>query len=215
MSHPDIGVVLENNEKYSHESQNANGTSTVETNSVVLNNTNVDKDTIEMLQNSNVNTKEADISKLSEIRNDNSEVYCDGNKNEHELCRKACPLNQEQIQNTNIENINDKSKESPLTVPDTLVQDISKLDIAENQATNKSKLGYSVVINQESDSLRNLWLYESSDEDSDYEKNWQLHMLKKKRAETFTDSESDSSESFESTDDDHETGAANGEPQDK
>lgn len=84
-----------------------------------------------------------------------------------------------------------EAKISTSTESEALAQDMSTLGIAE--PNNKFHSG--VILNQQTDSLKNLMFYESSDDesdDSDFETNWQLHMLNDtESAESSEDGETD------------------------
>lgn len=107
------------------------------------------------------------------------------------------------------ENVEGKTLESPSAVSEGLAQDINKLGISESFTQNNKKAYSSCVLNKQTDSLRNLMLYDSTDnesDDSDFEKDWQLHVLNSTiTIESSDDSESDSNESLESSDDQNET----------
>lgn len=99
-----------------------------------------------------------------------------------------------------INNVNEV-QESSSTAPETLIQDMRILNITEK---NNKNINSSVVLNKHTESLRNLMLYDSNtdneSDNSDFEKDWQLHVLNNPDTGSSEDSESDSNESVESSD---------------
>lgn len=99
-----------------------------------------------------------------------------------------------------VKNVND-IQESTSAAPEKLIQDLSILNITEK---NSKHFNSSVVLNKHTDSLRNLMLYDSNtdneSDNSDFEKDWQLHVLNNPDTGSSEDSESDSNESLGSSD---------------
>lgn len=99
-----------------------------------------------------------------------------------------------------VKNDND-IQESTAAAPEKLIQDMSILNITEKNSKNFNS---SVVLNKHTDSLRNLMLYDSNtdneSDNSDFEKDWQLHVLNNPDTGSSEDSESDSNESLGSSD---------------
>lgn len=115
---------------------------------------------------------------------------------------KAVPESKEPKVNSNAHTAsNIEIPEASSTSSEILIQDMSILNINEKNNRNRNS---SVVLNKQTDSLRNLMLYDSTtdneSEDSDFEKDWQLHVLNNPDTGSSEDSESDSNESLGSSD---------------
>lgn len=70
-------------------------------------------------------------------------------------------------------------QQSTSTDTESLVKDIGSLEIAEQVVQNNRSIEAAVILNKQTDSLRNLMLYESSEEsdDSDFERDWQIQTM--------------------------------------